>query len=101
VIHRDYALLGSEIKVAIYDNLLEITSPGPLPDTMPIEELGNGRSEIRNRILAAIFKDQKLIESRGSSIHKMRAEMTQYPEIELTLGEAGHAFQVKFIKKRQ
>ncbi|MBW2119396.1 MAG: hypothetical protein JRF53_14315 [Deltaproteobacteria bacterium] len=39
IIHRDYSILGSDIKVAIFDDMLEITSPGPLPDTMPIEKL--------------------------------------------------------------
>jgi predicted HTH transcriptional regulator len=99
IIHRDYAILGSDIKVAIYDHMLEITSPGPLPDGLPIEELGTGRSEIRNRVLAPIFKDLKLIEAWGSGIQKMRDELADYPEIELRLHEAGHAFQAQFIKK--
>jgi predicted HTH transcriptional regulator len=99
IIHRDYAILGSDIKVAIFDDLLEITSPGPLPETMPIEKLGTGRSEIRNRILAPIFKDLKLIEAWGTGIQKMQGELVNYPEIELVLKEAGHAFQVQFRKK--
>lgn len=79
--------------------MLEITSPGPLPDTLPIEELGTGRSEIRNRVLAPIFKDLKLIEAWGTGIQKMRNEVSKYPEIELALHEVGHAFQVQFRKK--
>ena len=98
IIHRDYAILGSDIKVAIYDDMLEITSPGPLPDALPVEELGTGRSEIRNRILAPIFKELKLIEAWGSGIRKMHDELTDYPEIELILQEAGNAFQVQFRK---
>ena len=99
IIHRDYAILGSDIKVAIYDDMLEITSPGPLPDALSVEELGTGRSEIRNRVLAPIFKELKLIEAWGSGIRKMHAELTDYPEIELILQEVGHAFQVQFVKK--
>ena len=99
VVHRDYAILGSDIKVAIYDDMLEITSPGPLPDALSVEELGTGRSEIRNRVLAPIFKDLKLIEAWGSGIRKMKAELTDYPEIELVLQEAGQTFQVQFVKK--
>jgi ATP-dependent DNA helicase RecG len=101
VIHRDYAILGSDIKVAIYDDMLEITSPGPLPDSLPIEELGTGRSEIRNRVLAPIFKDLKLIEAWGSGIQKMKKEINEYPEIDLVLQEAGHAFQVQFVKRQK
>jgi len=99
IIHRDYSILGSDIKVAIYDDMLEITSPGSLPDALPVEELGTGRSEIRNRVLAPIFKELKLIEAWGSGIQKMRKELDQYPEIELSLREAGNAFQVQFAKK--
>ncbi len=99
VIHRDYAILGSDIKVAIYDDMLEITSPGPLPDTLPIDELGSGRSEIRNRVLALIFKDLRLIKAWGSGIQKMRKELEDYPEIGLELKEAGQAFQAQFIKR--
>jgi predicted HTH transcriptional regulator len=99
IIHRDYAILGSDIKVAIYDDMLEITSPGTLPDSLPIEELGSGRSEIRNRILAPIFKEMKLIEAWGSGIQKIRKELEQYPEIGLILQEVGSAFQVLFVKK--
>ncbi|MBW2096848.1 MAG: putative DNA binding domain-containing protein [Deltaproteobacteria bacterium] len=99
IIHRDYAILGSDIKVAIFDDMLEITSPGLLPDTLPLEELGTGRSEIRNRILAPIFKDLKLIEAWGTGIQRMRIEVANYPEIELVLQEAGHAFQVQLRKK--
>lgn len=99
VIHRDYAILGADIKVAIFDDMLEITSPGPLPDTMPIEELGSGRSEIRNRTLAPIFKDLKLIEAWGTGIQKIKRELLDYPEIELVLKEAGYAFQIQFKKR--
>lgn len=98
VIHRDYAILGSDIKVAIYDDMLEITSPGPLPDALSLEELGTGRSEIRNRVLAPIFKELKLIEAWGSGIQKIRDELDQYPEIALVLQEAGQTFQVQFRK---
>ncbi|MBI5606138.1 MAG: hypothetical protein HY879_22615 [Deltaproteobacteria bacterium] len=101
IIHRDYSILGSDIKLAIFDDMLEITSPGPLPDTLPVEELGTGRSEIRNRILAPIFKDLKLIESWGTGIKKMQDGVANYPDIELVLQETGHAFQVQFKQKKK
>ena len=99
IIHRDYAILGSDIKVAIFDDMLEITSPGALPDSMPIEKLGTGRSEIRNRVLAPIFKDLKLIEAWGTGIQKMQKALENRQEIELFLSETGRAFQVQFKKK--
>jgi predicted HTH transcriptional regulator len=100
VVHRDYAIQGSDIKVAIFDDMLEITSPGPLPDNLSPDVLGTGRSEIRNRILAPIFKELKLIEAWGTGIRKMQSETEKYPGIDLLLQEVGHAFQVQFIKKK-
>ena len=85
--------------MAIYDDMLEITSPGPLPDALSIEDLGSGRSEIRNRVLAPIFKATKLIEAWGSGIRKIHDELKGYPEIKLVLQEAGQTFQVQFVKK--
>jgi ATP-dependent DNA helicase RecG len=80
--------------------MLEITSPGPLPDNLPPDALGTGRSEIRNRILAPIFKELKLIEAWGTGIRKMKSETEKFPDIELILQEIGHAFQVQFLKKK-
>lgn len=99
VIHRDYSILGSDIKVAIYDDMLEITSPGSLPDLLSFDELGSGRSEIRNRVIAPIFKDMTLIEGWGIGFQKMKEYLSEYPELDLILQEVGHAFQVQFVKK--
>ncbi len=99
VVHRDYSIQGSDIKVAVFDDMLEITSPGPLPDNLPPDALGTGRSEIRNRVLAPIFKELKLIEAWGTGIRRMRDEIGNYPAIRLVLKEAGHAFQVQFVKE--
>ncbi len=99
VIHRDYSLKGSDIKVAIFDDMLGITSPGPLPDTLSVEDLGTGRSEIRNRVLAPIFKDLRLIEAWGTGMQKMQQATSAYPEMEVGFQEVGYAFQVQFRKK--
>jgi predicted HTH transcriptional regulator len=101
VIHRDYAVFGSDIKVAIYDDMLEITSPGPLPDLLSFEDLGTGRSEIRNRVLAPIFKDMKLIEAWGSGIQKMKIELEDYPEIELVLTGSRARFSGAVCQERK
>lgn len=71
VIHRDYSISGASIKVAVYDNRIDIISPGGLPKTITIEEIYAGRSEIRNKIIARIFKEAGLIEAWGSGIVRM------------------------------
>uniref|UniRef100_A9A7V9 Putative transcriptional regulator n=1 Tax=Methanococcus maripaludis (strain C6 / ATCC BAA-1332) TaxID=444158 RepID=A9A7V9_METM6 len=85
VVHRDYSILGSDIKVSISDSLLEITSPGSLPSTISVDDLGTGCSEVRNPIIARIFKETKFIEQWGSGFRKIFNECEKYglkkPEI--------------------
>ena len=73
LIHRDYTNLGRDIKVAIYDDTVEIVSPGGLPVNITMEDIHSGRSETRNRVLANLFKELGLIEKCGSGIKRMKA----------------------------
>jgi len=99
IVHRDYSLLGKDIKVAIYDDMFEITSPGTLPDSITIQNLGTGQSEIRNRVIAPVFKELKLIEQWGTGFKKIHSLLNDYPELELRLAEPGLSFQVQLVKK--
>lgn len=71
IVHRDYSNQGRDIKIGIYDDVVEIVSPGGLPSTLTIEQIYSGRSEIRNRVLARIFKEFNFIERWGSGINRM------------------------------
>lgn len=57
--------MGRDIKIAIYDHALEIVSPGSLPSTLTLEDLYSGRSEIRNKVLARVFKELKTTSKLG------------------------------------
>ncbi len=72
IVHRDYSNLGRDIKVAIYDHVVEITSPGSLPNTLTIDQLYTGRSEIRNRVLARVFKEVDFIEKWGTGLTRIK-----------------------------
>ncbi|MHC1738145.1 MAG: ATP-binding protein [Ignavibacteriaceae bacterium] len=99
VIHRDYSLKGKDIKIAIFDDMLEITSPGTIPPSIDLNNLSSGQSEIRNKILAPIFKGLRLIEQWGTGFQKLSDELKEHPEIEIKFNEPGLSFQVQFIKK--
>ncbi len=99
IVHRDYSLTGKDIKVAIFDDMLEITSAGALPPSIDISELTAGQSEIRNRVLAPIFKKLGLIEQWGTGFRKIEEALKAYPNIELRLNEPGMSFQMQFVKK--
>ena len=64
-VHRSYLDHGN-IQVAIYDDRLEITSPGKLPMGQTLERMKEGYSQIRNEALASAFSYMNLIEHWGS-----------------------------------
>ena len=61
MVHRSYLDHGT-IQVAVYDNRLEITSPGKLPMGQTMERIKEGYSKIRNEALAHAFAYMNLIE---------------------------------------
>ena len=70
MVHRSYLDHGT-IQVAVYDNRLEITSPGKLPMGQTIERMKKGYSKIRNEALAHAFAYINLIEHWGSGIPRI------------------------------
>ena len=50
LIHRDY-LVSAPIRIFIFENRIEIISPGHLPDNLTVDKIKNGNSNIRNPIL--------------------------------------------------
>ena len=54
VVHRDYSMRGSRIRVSLFKDRLEIDSPGALPNGMTIENM-NSSQATRNEILASVL----------------------------------------------
>ena len=68
--HRSYLDHGN-IQIAIYDNRLEITSPGKIPMGQTLERMKEGYSQIRNEALSCAFAYMDLIEHWGSGIPRI------------------------------
>lgn len=71
LVHRDYSNFGRDVKIAIFDDRINIISPGGLPNSIILDEILLGRSEIRNKIIAKIFKELNLIEQWGTGIQRI------------------------------
>jgi len=97
--HRDYSLTGKDIKVAIYDDMVEITSPGKLMPSIDFNDMEAGQSEIRNRVIAPVFKRLGIIDQWGNGLKLIAAELKAYPEIEFRWRETGLQFQIQFVKR--
>jgi predicted HTH transcriptional regulator len=79
IVHRDYTIQGSEIHVDMYNDRLEIVSPGGMPDGKHIQDLNidDIPSIRRNPVICDIFSRLKLMERRGSGLRKI---IDEYPE---------------------
>lgn len=71
VVHRDYSIHGSSIKINVFDNRLEVISPGTLFGNIDISDIGTGISECRNRSIVRIFRRLNLMEELGTGIARI------------------------------
>lgn len=73
LVHRLYIVPGTEVHVNMFDDRLEIQSPGGMVSGKRIQDLDlwSIPSERRNPILADLFQRMKLMERRGSGIKKI------------------------------
>ena len=54
VAHRDYSVHGSKVRLFLFDDRIEIYSPGPLPNTVTIESIAL-RQSTRNELITALL----------------------------------------------
>jgi len=82
IVHADYSQIGAPLRVAIYDDRVEIENPGILLPGMTIEDVKQGVSKIRNRVIARVFRELGLIEQWGSGFRRIleEAEKQNLPE---------------------
>jgi len=73
IVHADYAQRGAPIRVALFDDRLEIENPGLLPFGLTIEHIQRGISKLCNRVLGRVFQELGLIEQWGRGIQRMTA----------------------------
>ena len=77
VTYRSYLDPGN-VQVALFDDRLEVTSPGMLLNGVTIEKMKEGYSKIRNRAIASAFSYMKIIEQWGSGIPRLLEEFRGY-----------------------
>ena len=85
LIHRDYQILGSEIHVDIFDNRMEISSPGGMINGKRIQDMNLHHipSMRRNQVISDVFARLDFMERRGSGIDRILnsyLEVTQKPD---------------------
>ena len=102
VIHRDYALTGSQVLLEVFDDRINVTSPGALPNHMTVEQARSGGSpRSRNEMMANAMVVRGLMERRGRGWLLMRYHMSRFngTEPELISDEDGRYVRVTFHLK--
>jgi len=100
VVHADYSLGGMNIKVAVFDDRMEILNPGILPFGLTIEAAIAGVSKLRNRVIGRVFRELGLIEQWGSGIARMISACTQSGLRPPRFEEIGTGFKVTIFSQR-
>ena len=100
ITHRSY-IQPNNVQVALYDDRLEVTSPGMLLNGVTIEKIKAGYSKVRNRAIANAFAYMKIIEEWGSGIPRMFDEFSKYGLEEPELIDMDCDFRVNFYRNNR
>lgn len=81
IIHRNYNEIGSEVHIDIFDDRLEIYSPGGMFDGTKVQDrdLMNVPSRRRNPVIADVFNRLKYMDRRGSGFKKILSAYKTLP----------------------
>lgn len=101
LVHRDYLLSATDIELSIYDDRLELTSPGRLPNGVTPERMRAGCRAARNQLLKDVMRDYGYMEHMGMGVPRkiirgMRLHNGTDPD--LMDDEAGERFIVRLWK---
>ncbi len=89
------------VQIAVYDNRVEITSPGMLYGGLTVEQAISGRSKIRNVCIAEVFSRMGIIEQWGTGLQRMIRGCREYGVREPEFVDMGDAFRVIFYRSNK
>lgn len=96
LVHRDY-LVSAPVRLFVYDNRIEIISPGHLPDNLTVEKIRKGNASIRNPILVSyVAKGLLPYHGLGSGIKRALAA---WPQIDFADDRDGCLFTATVHRK--
>jgi predicted HTH transcriptional regulator len=94
VAHRDYRVAGSRVKIELFRNIIEWSSPGGLPPGITVENILKSQYT-RNPVIVAFLFDAGYIEQRGMGldtvVQELAGEGLPYPDME----DTGASFMIR------
>lgn len=98
ITHRSY-LHKSCIQVCVFDDRVEVLSPGMLYDGLDLETAKRGKSTCRNEAIAEAFHYMHIVEAWGTGIPRIISRCKEYGLQEPLFEEYGDGFKVTIFRK--
>jgi len=95
LLHRDY-FISAPWRIMIFDNRIELISPGSLPNNLTIENIRNGVSIMRNPLIASFATKELPYRGLGTGIRRARALV---PGLELESDHERNIFTARIPRK--
>lgn len=100
VVHADYSQRGAPIRIAIFDDRLEIENPGILVPGLTLGDMLGGVSKLRNRVIGRVFRELGLVEQWGSGIGRIHEACRAAGMADPLFDEIGMRFRVTLYSSR-
>ena len=99
LVHRDYLLSATDIELSIYEDRLEVISPGRLPNGITPDAMRAGCRAARNQLLKDVMRDYRYLEHSGMGVRlKIVEGMHKHNNTEPDLIEKHERFTVRLWK---
>lgn len=95
LLHRDY-FISAPWRIFIFENRIELISPGALPNNLTVENIKNGVSIIRNPLIASFATKELPYRGIGTGIRRALAAV---PDLELLSDDEGNSFTARIPRK--
>lgn len=101
LVHRDYSMHteGMPIQIQLFDDRIEIRSPGGLYGRITLDQLGKVQPDTRNPVLASALETLHITENRYSGIPIIIRELARFGMPPVRLEDKRGMFVVTFFKR--
>jgi len=93
VVHRNYSIVGSRIRIFQFDDRIEFISPGRLPNTVSVKKLSFGVSYASNPIILKFLENLRYVDKLGRGLPMVWQEAKKL-ERKVVFEEIGEEFKV-------
>ncbi len=99
LVHRDYLLSSTDIELTIYDDRMEIVSPGRLPNGITPTRMLTGCRAARNQLIKDVMRDYRYLENSGMGVpRKIVKCMLEHNGTAPVLIEDGERFILRLLR---